>query len=568
MRTTLTFAALIAAATVPGVNSVLAQVTAPVRDAPQHDAAAAIKNTAAISGRVTNLESGAPLRRALILITSPALSSSKKVSTNSDGRYEVRDLPPGEYSLRAERSGYLTIAYGQRRPGELATPLQLGEGQTVKGIDFSLPRVGVISGRVVDETGEPIAHVNMWAMQYRFYQGARRLVPAGGVGGHSSTDDSGQYRLAGLPPGDFVVMGQIRETWPLESDRTQVFGYPPTFYPGVLAPADAQRIKVGVGQEVRNVDFALVPERTSRVAGTVVNASGMPVANEAVTLSQEVSGPELTSFFPSSNAARTGPDGRFAIENVQAGEYLLVVRTSATADQPAQEARHPLQVAGNDLDGLAIVIGGGGELRGRVLSDDGTPVPGLDRLLVRGQPLMPAVRMATLAPPGNGRVKADGTFELKALLGPVVLRMGSLTGEWALKTVELEGRNLADDPIEVPHGAVVSGVRVVLTNRPTHVRGRVLNAKQQPANGTVVIFPEDASRWREDSRAIRAVRPDQHGEFSIKGLPAGKYFIAAADDVQEGQWYDPDFLAALRAGAERLSLGDAESTRIDLTVRK
>ena len=57
-----------------------------------------------------------------------------------------------------------------------------------------------------------------------------------------STDESGQYSLV-LPPGEFVVMGQSRETWPLESDTTQVFGYPPSFYPGVIEPTEAQRIK-------------------------------------------------------------------------------------------------------------------------------------------------------------------------------------------------------------------------------------------------------------------------------------------------------------------------------------
>ena len=176
--------------------------------------------------------------------------------------------------------------------------------------------------------------------------------------------------------------------------------------------------------------------------------------------------------------------------------------------------------------------------------------------------------MSRLASPGNGRVNADGTFELKWLLGPVVLSIGTLTGDWTLKAVELNRRNLADDPIEVRHGETLNGVRVLLTNRPTHVRGGLLDEKQQPADGTVVIFPEDTSRWREDSRTVRSARPDQKGEFSIKGLPAGKYLIAAVDYVQDGQWYDPDFLAELRPRAERLTLAEAESKRIDLTVKK
>jgi hypothetical protein len=114
----------------------------------------------------------------------------------------------------------------------------------------------------------------------------------------------------------------------------------------------------------------------------------------------------------------------------------------------------------------------------------------------------------------------------------------------------------------------LNGVRVVLTNRPTQLGGALLDEKKQPADGTVVVFAEDASRWREHSRTVHAARPDQRGEFTIKGLPAGQYLIAAVDYVQDGQWYDPDFLADLRARAERLSLAEAESKRIDLTLRK
>jgi hypothetical protein len=565
---------LLVAATPLVLRSAAAQMPAPplAQPAPPRDAAPAVKGTAAIVGRVTNLETGGPLRRAVIRIASPTLPADRRVSTNSDGRYEVRDLPAGDYSLKAERGGYLTLAYGQRRPGEVGKPLHLGEGQTVKAIDFALPRMGVISGRIVDDTGEPIANVGVWAMQFGRHQGARRLIPyviaeeCCWRGGHAQTDESGQYSLV-LPPGEFVIMGQSRETWPLESDATQVFGYPPLFYPGVTEPTEAQRIKVGVGQEVGNVDLALVPARTSRVSGTVFNAAGAPVANESVTLSQEVMGPQGGSTFRP-DTAQTGFDGRFSVNNVQAGEYVLAVRQAAHDDQPAQESRQMIQVTGVDIDGLVIVTGSGGTVRGHVASDDGTPVPGVDRLVVRARPLAWAARFSTLGSSGNGRVNADGTFELKAVVGPVGLSIGTLTGDWTLKSVELNGHNLADDPIDVRHGQTVNGVRVVLTNRPTHLRGALLDEQKQPADGTVVVFPEETSRWREDSRTVRAARPDQRGEFLIKGLPAGRYLIAAVDVVQDGQWYDPEFLADLRPRAERLTLAEAETKRIDLTVQK
>ena len=563
------------AATPAALRSSAAQVPAPppMQPAQPRDAAPA-KGTAAIVGRVTNLETGGPLRRALILITSPALPSERRVSTNSDGRFEVRDLPAGEYLLKAARGGYLTLAHGQRRPGEIGKPLRLGEGQIVKGVDFALPRLGVISGRVVDETGEPMAKVGVWAMQFGRHQGARRLIPftvpeeCCWRGGHTTTDDSGQYSLV-LPPGEFVVMGESRETWPLESDAAQMFGYAPSFYPGVIEPTEAQHIKVGVGQEVGNIDFALVAGRTARVSGMVLDAAGAPVANAPVTLSHEVMGPQGGSVFPSSNKAETGPDGRFSVNNVQAGEYLLAVRTAAASDQPAQQGRQMIQVAGVDIDGLVIVVGSGGTVRGQVASDDGTPLPGIERLLVWARPLSWAVRQSSAgSSAGQGRVNADGTFELKTVVGPVVLGIGRLTDEWTLKSVELNGRNLADDPIEVQHGEILNDVRVVLTNRPTQLRGALLDDQKQPADGIVLVFPEETSRWREDARTIRTARPDQRGEFSIKGLPAGAYLIAAVEFVQDRQWYDPQFLADLRPRAQRLSLADAESRRIELTLKK
>lgn len=256
------------------------------------------------------------------------------------------------------------------------------------------------------------------------------------------------------------------------------------------------------------------------------------------------------------------------MNNVRPGEYMLVVRQPATTDQPAQEAHQAIQVAGVDIAGLVIVTGNGGIVRGQVVSDDGTLVSGVDRLSVLARPLIRAAPLSSLGLWSTGRVNADGTFELKAVVGAVVLSIGTLTGEWTLKNVELNGRNLADDPIDVRHGETVNGVRVVLTNRPTHLRGALLDEKKQPADGTVIVFPEETSRWREQSRTIRTARPDQHGEFSIKGLPAGQYLIAAVDYVQDGQWYDPDFLAELRPRAQRLSLAEAESKRIDLTVQK
>ena len=538
----------------------------PLAAGPRDPTGADLKGTAVIRGRVTSLETGRPLRRARISLNSPELSNPRTASTNTDGRYEIRDLAAGRYTLNVTRSGYLPLAFGQRRPGEAGKPFELADKQVVERVDFALPRMGVISGRVIDELGEPIANTFVWAMQVVFFEGARRLVPMGG-GIHATTDDTGQYRVLGLPPGDYVVMAKSRETWPLDSDPKQILTYAPSYYPGTASTADAQRVKVGAGQEQIGVDFALVPGRTAKVTGTVVSATGVPVAGEQLTLSQEVRGP-IGGMIGSAGSTTINADGSFTLTNVAPGDYQINVRVAARGDQAALQAVHPLSISGPDVDGLVIVAGSSGTIRGQVVTADGSELPpNVERLLVRAQTLGPALRL--IAPGADfGRVNKDGTFEITGVFGESFVRVARLTGDWTLKAVELEGRDIADQPIDVPHAGTVSGVRVILTNRPTVLRGGLTNEKREPVEGTVVVFAEDAAHWREGSRLIRSARPDQNGEFSVKGLPAGEYLIAALDYVQDGQWNDPEFLEGLRRRAERITLTEAESKRVDLTMKK
>lgn len=219
-----------------------------------------------IRGRITSMDTGKPLRRAQVRL---ALEyefhgTPRTAITSTDGRYEFRDVAPGRYTLRAQRSGYLALTYGQRRPGEQARPLDIAEKEVAEKVDFALPRMSVISGHVLDDLGEPIAGVSVWALQTRYLHGRRQLVA---TGANATTDITGRYRLLSLPPGDYAVMGTIRQTWPHDSDPIQVFGYATTYFPGTSTATQAQRIKLAVAQEASGIDFSLVAGRVSTVRG-------------------------------------------------------------------------------------------------------------------------------------------------------------------------------------------------------------------------------------------------------------------------------------------------------------
>ncbi|MGB2714003.1 MAG: carboxypeptidase-like regulatory domain-containing protein [Vicinamibacterales bacterium] len=533
------------------------------------DSTQEIKGSGVIRGRITSLDTGKPLRRAQVRLTIDELipSPPRTASTSNDGRYEFRDIPPGRYTLRVERSGYLALTYGQRRPGEQGRPLEIAAKEVADKVDFALPRMGVISGRVFDDLGEPIAGVTVWVLQTRYIQGRRQLVA---TGANATTDITGRYRLLSLTPGDYAVMGTTRETWPHESDPKQVFGYASTYFPGTSTAAQARRVKLGVAQQASGIDFSLVAGRTSTVRGTATSASGLPLGGETVTMMREIGG--STMWMGSAVAvgsAKVAGDGSWTLSNIPPGEYRLSIRAAARGDDPAQEGQITTTVAGGDVEGLALVAGAGGTVRGEVVTDDGSPLPaGFDRMQVR-PPFTPNARMMiSVLHPDNGRVQSDGSFGVHGVLSDTVLSIGPLTGDWTLKAIEVEGRDMADLPLPIEHGKRLSGVRIVLTNRPTTIRGALRDEKLNPVGGTVIVFAEDSAKWREGSRAIRTTRGDERGLFTFKGLPAGDYFLAALDSVQDAQWYDPDFLEGLKGRARRVAIADAESKQVDLVLRK
>jgi protocatechuate 3,4-dioxygenase beta subunit len=538
-------------------------------DAGSGNSTQAVKADSVIRGRITSLDTGKPLRGAQVRLASEYefLGTPRTASTSTDGRYEFRDVAPGRYTLRVERSGYLALTYGQRRPGEQGRPLEIAEKEVADKVDFALPRMSVLSGRVLDDLGEPIAGVTVWVLQTRYIQGRRQLVA---TGANARTDITGRYRALSLPPGDYAVMGTTRETWPHDSDPRQVFGYAPTYFPGTSTAAQAQRVKLGVAQEASGIDFSLVVGRTSNVRGNATGASGLPLGGETVTMMHEIGGPTMWMGSAVAVAStKVAGDGSWTLSNVPPGEYRLSIRAAARGNDPAQEGQVIINVAGVDVEGLSLVAGAGGTVRGEVVTDDGSPLPsGFDRMQVRPAFNPNARMMISVLHPDNGRVQSDGSFEVQGVLSDTVLSIGPLTGEWTLKAIEVEGRDMADLPLPIEHDKTLSGVRVVLTSRPTTIRGALRDEGQNPAEGTVIVFAEDSAKWREGSRTIRATRLDQRGLFTFKGLPAGDYFLVALDSVQEGQWYDPEFLEGLKSRARRVAIADAESKQVDLVLRK
>lgn len=531
--------------------------TPPRDQRPQAQTGAAI-----IRGRVFAGDTGKPLRRARISLNGQELvGDTRTTSTDADGRYELTDLPAGRYTVRANRSGYLMLRYGQRRPLEPGRPLHVADKQIVENVDFSLPRMGLITGRVLDEFNEPIESVNVLALRSMYFNGRRQLVPTGG--GQVRTDDAGQYRLLGLAPGTYYVSATTRETWTVNrnGDR-QVMGYAPTYFPGTARVSDARRVTVALGQEAGNIDLSLVLGRAAKISGTAFDSHGRPFTNVAVR--QEVRGEGFASFGQVATTT-VAADGTFVIPNIPPGEYILGATTPNRSEPDV--ALLPIVVDSMDIDNVSLTGSMGGTVTGQVLGEDGS-VPSIPRLRVTvlesatGQ----SDPMIVGAQRNLGLVGDDGKFTVNAVFGRSRLRV-TLPDDWAVKAVLHDGQDIAEQPIELKSGETLSDVQVILTKRVTTVAGQLIDDKGLPlTDGTVIAFSTDSDRWAEDSRFVKASRPDQQGQWQIKGLPPGDYLAVAVETVEEGQWDEPDYLESMRRYGQKFSLTEAGSQSVALKL--
>ncbi len=530
---------------------------------PARDAVPNQKGTGVIRGRITNTE-GRPLRRVQLRLSGETIPEGRTASTNGLGKFELRELPAGRFTLTANRAGYLPMSFGQTRIGEPGRPIELADTQILESSDIVLPHTAIISGRILDEAGEPLAGATVLTMQMKYFNGKRRLLP---VRGNAITDDTGQFRLSGLEPGEYYVQGSSRETWESDSADKQLLGFLPTFYPSNPTPTEAQRVRVRAGQEVPSIDVALLAGKVGKISGTVFTSMGQPLAGENVNLSFEIRGENFMSM-SGGQSAKVQPDGTFTFRNIAPAEYHLNVRIPATADRAAEAANVIVSVVGGDVEGVNIVTSAAGNLTGRVAIDGGATFPNpLTRLSVRTLPVDRDTAITGLGIADNGRVKEDGSFELKQVVGSSRLTVGPLPDGWAVRSIDHNGRDLATQPFDT-QGATLDGVTVTVTNKFPVFTGSLRDEKGNGIlTGTVIIFPDDGSQWVEDLRTVRMARADQSGVFTIKGIRPGEYLAVAVPTVQTNQWNDPEYLESLRAQGKPVSLREGETKQLELIVK-
>jgi hypothetical protein len=515
----------------------------------------------AIHGKVLNAATGEPLNKAALVLQSaepPRSGGMPNIytgATGAGGQFRMIDLEPGKYRLSVNRNGYVTMNYGAKSPARPGTTLTLEQGQKMGPLEFRMTPHGVIAGRIVDEDGEPLAHVQVMPMRYRYMQQGRQLVP----GGSAQTNDLGEYRIFGLASGKYYVSaahrggGMFSE---IAADRSgnsgPEEGYVATYYPGTTDPATATPVEVGPGAEVRGVDLTIAKGRTFRIRGRVINnttAQGMPM----VLLE-----PEVMFFSPRPhNTVARGPNNQFELRGVPAGSYTLAAMINESGRNLA--ARQKIEVSNQNLENVTLTITAGQELSGEV-TVEGSEKPQMTGWRVWLRPAEQGNRFMYGGESG-GHIKADGSFTLNNVNpSRLYVNVTGLPDGYFVKSVRSGDQELPDNVVDTTGGAA-GALRIIVSGKAGQIDGAVSGA----AGATVVLIPEDPKR-REQFQNIKMVTTDQHGRFSLKSIEPGDYKLYAWEDVDPGAWMDPDFMKPVVSKGKAVTIREGSRETAQLVL--
>src|SRR6267142_1272301 len=171
---------------------------------------------ASIKGRVVRLGTDSPVARARLALTriQGQLTDIRTVTAGENGEFSIPNLARGQYRLFVEREGYVRTEYGQRGASRTGTVITVADPQEIRYLVVSMIPTGVIVGRVRDANGHPIRNVVVRALKAVYREGQRSLNSQQ----MAETNDLGEYRIFGLPPGLYFVSALPRPGPRLEGD--------------------------------------------------------------------------------------------------------------------------------------------------------------------------------------------------------------------------------------------------------------------------------------------------------------------------------------------------------------
>jgi hypothetical protein len=445
---------------------------------------------------------------------------------------------------------------------------------------FHMQVAGVITGKIVDSDGDPLQSVSVVATAST---GNATRGNAGHLG-NAATNDLGEYRIADLPPGKYIVQATPPENQaalpsPNQKDTAKErLVYVTTYFPGTLDERQAVPVEMPAGGTA-TANFGVQAGHVYRVSGTVIGLSAPPKAQNSeagfvlLARGQGMGQILLVGKNGQTKEQNLGEDGKFDFTNVLAGTYRAQIITFAgflNGQAPSikmQTIRTPIEVNRSDVVGLQLQVDPGGDVSGKFRAEGDQKINWHE------------LYVALLAVPdseentgglgrmglGQAEVNEDGSFEIKDMPG-VNCQLAVMAGserfrDYYTKSVLLGGREVADTGFAASPGTVLD---VVVSAKGAGIEGTVVDKAGKPATGaTVVSVPSSGKLGRPDAYQVGTT--DQNGHFALRGMNPGEFLVLALEEMRE-DYRTPEFVKKYEGNGEKVELEEGGKKSVVLKL--
>jgi 5-hydroxyisourate hydrolase-like protein (transthyretin family) len=492
-----------------------------------------------VSGTVVNKIGGHPLAGARVVI-GDARNRDRVVSmvTAEDGRFTFH-VPPGKYSLGAEKRGFLPTSYKGHE--QFSTAIVTAAGFDTESLVIHLAPNAVLRGKVIDEAGEPVRNANVTVYRESRESGISQIRPVL----QSTTNDQGTYEATPLDDGTYFVSVRAKPwyavhgqpsrgaegTMPAMVDSSLDVAYPTTYYGDVTESDDATPIPIRGGDKVE-ADIHVGPVPSLHI---VVHMGEDRTRGSSMPMFQKQS-------FDGMERVETGQvngitPGVFEITGIPAGHYT-VRQFGGPSTQVNEPSEIELSSTSSDLDMSSGNPTSTVKVKVQVVGESKVPVP--MRIAMRNS----KGRVASMRPvsaEGEATFTNVSTGEYNFTAGspnkPYSVRIASTNGV-------TEGRKL-----NVSSGSSLE-VTLSLVGGEVTVEGVAQRAGKPFSGAMVVLVPKDLKR-----EFFRRDQSDMDGTFSLLQVFPGSYTVIAIEDGWDLDWGKPEVLAQYTKHGQSITVG-------------
>ena len=495
-----------------------------------------------IKGSVIHALERRALKRAEVVMRPAQGGRARGTTTDDSGRFSFHEVPPGRYRFEVSRPGFLpakTVWQNNARLPEAFLFENDAEGLSVK----LLPAT-TITGKVRHHDGEPAARVGVeawrehWVRNRHAFEMARSTI----------TDDRGEYRLTGLPPGRYYIAAvaapfrgneDVDEQWVRDSSGVL---RPPerpvtTFLPSAWKLSEATPMHAPAGAEIGNADIFIAQTRVGTINGRITHGgNGQPVQGATIRLMREDG--SGTGFLPANHfPVRAHGRGEFTIMGVLPGSYVLEARSAEMGG--VLYSRQTLSVGNAPVTTVNVLLQPEVAVAGQVMTT------AKEAQLPRGLRVVAEPRGDGI-PARSARVEPGGTFALRLMAGEVYDVMLADAPE----NVYLRAVAIGDDDVMKKGLELSSATPVPLTLTVDTRGGQVRGITQAGAN--VRLVPDDGllSRFYETTAS-------EWGVFQFRGVAPGDFRVISWFEEPPCDAWDPVARSECRRFGEPLKVQDS-----------